>query len=172
MKIAAMMEAYANATGDRIMHHIGVAEVLVQLIESSRASRAEAVEQFREAMVGYVNESIDVIKADDIADKEELAKAVRKIIADLHSDRHDILAGEAPRGSTTDALIASTSDRAGDGDRKAIEAAKSTPPVKTLPAEGTFASGNSQATGTTGTTAATDSTDSKEGRSGSVKHAA
>ena len=45
MKIADMMEAYAQATGNRIMHHIGVAEVLVQLIESSRASRAEATEQ-------------------------------------------------------------------------------------------------------------------------------
>jgi uncharacterized membrane protein len=169
------MEAYASATGDRIMHHIGVAEVLVQLIESSRASRAEAVEQFREAMVGYVNESIDVIKADDIADKEELAKAVRKIIADLHSDRHDILAGEAPRGSTTEAITAaSASDRGGDGDRKSIEA-KSAQAVKTLPAEGTFASGNSQATGTTGTTGSTgstESTDNKDGRSGSVKHAA
>jgi hypothetical protein len=90
------MEAYAQATGNRIMHHIGVAEVLVQLIESSRASRAEATEQFREAMLGYVNESIDIIKAADTADKDELAKAVRKLIADMHADRSDILAGEPP----------------------------------------------------------------------------
>lgn len=168
MKIADMMEAYANATGDRLMHHIGVAEVLVQLIESSRASRAEAVEQFREAMVGYVNESIDVIKADDIADKEELAKAVRKIIADLHSDRHDILAGEIPRGSTSDALIASANERAIDADRRAIESSKaaqssngqgSGSSAKSLSADAPFGTG--QPAGTP---------DGKEGRN--VKHAA
>jgi hypothetical protein len=137
MKIAAMMEAYANATGDRIMHHIGVAEVLVQLIESSRASRVEAIEQFREAMVGYVNESIDFIKAADIADKDELAKAVRKLIADMHSDRHDILAGDAPRTSASDMLSPAITDRV-EADAKALDSNKHSEPAKHANGDGTF----------------------------------
>jgi hypothetical protein len=126
MKIADMMEAYAQATGNRIMHHIGVAEVLVQLIESSRASRAEATEQFREAMLGYVNESIDIIKAADTADKDELAKAVRKLIADMHADRHDILAGEPPNTPVNEAIASTmTEDRLYE--RKTIEQGETEP---------------------------------------------
>jgi hypothetical protein len=131
MKIADMMEAYAQATGNRIMHHIGVAEVLVQLIESSRASRAEATEQFREAMLGYVNESIDIIKAADTADKDELAKAVRKLIADMHADRHDILAGEPPHTPVNEAIASSlTEERLYE--RKTIEQDSGAEPFDSL----------------------------------------
>jgi hypothetical protein len=142
MKIAAMMEAYANATGDRIMHHIGVAEVLVQLIESSKTSRVEAVEQFREAMVGYVNESIDFIKAADMADKDELAKAVRKLIGDMHNDRHDILSGEAPQTPIGEIMAPIASDRR-DMDSKLLDGGNSHEMVKPAAGEGTYLPGTS-----------------------------
>jgi hypothetical protein len=160
MKIAAMMEAYANATGDRIMHHIGVAEVLVQLIESSRASRAEAIEQFREAMVGYVNESIDFIKAADIADKDELAKAVRKLISEMHSDRHDILAGEAPHTTLGDAVGSPVSERL-EADGGVLEPVKMVEPIKAASGEGAYLSGELDG-----------DSPSKDGRARGVKHAA
>jgi hypothetical protein len=157
MKIADMMEAYAQATGNRIMHHIGVAEVLVQLIESSRASRAEATEQFREAMLGYVNESIDIIKAADTADKDELAKAVRKLIADMHADRHDILAGEPPHTPVNEAIASSmTEERLYE--RKTIE--QSGEPFDTLMDDAGFDGDKA------------DGDLPKDGRGRGVKHAA
>jgi hypothetical protein len=162
MKIADMMEAYAQATGNRIMHHIGVAEVLVQLIESSRASRAEATEQFREAMLGYVNESIDIIKAADTADKDELAKAVRKLIADMHADRHDILEGEPPHTPSGEAGATTlTDDHLGYG-HKTIEGQGES--FESL----TDASGFGGEKGEGGE----EPTSGKEGRGRGVKHAA
>jgi len=161
MKIADMMEAYAQATGNRIMHHIGVAEVLVQLIESSRASRAEATEQFREAMLGYVNESIDIIKAADTADKDDLAKAVRKLIADMHSDRHDILAGEPPHTPVGEAIASTRAEDRISYDHKAIEPAQSSEPFDTLMEDAGF---NSEKIGDT------DENSGNKGRG--VKHAA
>jgi len=166
MKIADMMEAYAQATGNRIMHHIGVAEVLVQLIESSRASRAEATEQFREAMLGYVNESIDIIKAADTADKDELAKAVRKLIADMHADRHDILAGEPPHTPLGEAIASNLADDHRAYEHKTIEPSTDGGEFDHLMEDAGFGSDKSDESDDD------DATPGKEGRGRGVKHAA
>ena len=96
MKLADMLNAYAESTGEKIMHRVGVAEALVQLVETSRVSRINAIDQFRDAMIGYVNESVELMKNADITDKEELAASIRALIEDMHADRRDILAGEPP----------------------------------------------------------------------------
>ena len=96
MKLADMLNAYAESTGDKIMHRVGVAEALVQLVETSRVSRINAIDQFREAMIGYVNESVELMKAADVTDKDELAASIRALIEDMHADRRDILAGDPP----------------------------------------------------------------------------
>lgn len=102
MKLADMLNAYAESTGDKIMHRVGVAEALVQLVETSRVSRINAIDQFREAMIGYVNESVELMKSADITDKDELAASIRALIEDMHADRRDILAGEPPSNVVAD----------------------------------------------------------------------
>jgi hypothetical protein len=138
--------------------------VLVQLIESSRASRAEATEQFREAMLGYVNESIDIIKAADTADKDELAKAVRKLIADMHADRHDILEGEPPHTPSGDPGAATLADDHLSYGQKTIESGQAE----------TFDHLLTEATGFGGekSEGSEEPTSGKEGRGRGVKHAA
>lgn len=96
MKLADMLNAYAQSTGDKIMHRVGVAEALVQLVETSRISRINAIDQFRDAMIGYVNESVELMKSADVNDKDELAASIRALIEDMHADRRDILAGDPP----------------------------------------------------------------------------
>jgi len=104
MKLADMLNAYAQSTGDKIMHRVGVAEALVQLVETSRVSRMNAIDQFRDAMIGYVNESVELMKAADITDKDELAASIRNLIEDMHADRRDILAGDPPSTYLSDMM--------------------------------------------------------------------
>jgi hypothetical protein len=148
MKIAAMMEAYADSAGAKIMHHINVAEALVQLIENSRTRRAEATEQFREAMLGYVNESIDVIKAADVADKDELAKTMRKLIEDLHVDRQRLLSGEPLDVPARQMSGAPPAAEAHDADRgEARQAAERVQDARAVTSIGPFVSDKSDIIG-------------------------
>lgn len=105
MKLADMLNAYAQSTGDKIMHRVGVAEALAQLVETSLASRINAIEQFRDAMIGYVNDSVELMKSADISDKEELLASIRSLIEDMLADRRDILAGEAPSTFIADVAL-------------------------------------------------------------------
>lgn len=125
MKLAEMLNAYAQSTGDKIMHRVGVAEALVQLIETSRASRMNAIDQFRDAMIGYVNESVELMKSADITDKDELVASIRTLIEDMHADRRAILAGEAPTAYNADALPKAFKDL--------VSAGPSAPPGLDLP---------------------------------------